>query len=99
MVEVDPWVVIGTIATIIGLGISLIAIWHNNKTLRDGLRNVSELVELEHRKNERENYRLQLEKKEHEARENWRKFTAGLKLIDLLTRNDEVIEEYEEEEE
>ncbi len=33
--------------------------------------------------------KLDLEKKKHEARENWKKFEAGLKLLELITHSDE----------
>lgn len=97
MVEIEPWVVVGALGTIIGLIITLIAIWHNNKTMKKGLENLTELVELQKQRNVTENYRLELEQKEKETKDAVRKISLGMKLFDFIIshieNDDEIIEE------
>ena len=50
MIEINPWLAIGTIATVIILIISLMAMYFNNKMMRAGFKKLSELVELEKKK-------------------------------------------------
>lgn len=101
MVEIELWVVVGALGTIIGLIITLIAIWHNNKTMKKGLENLTELVELQKQRNVTENYRLALEQKEREAKDSVRKISLGMKLFDFIIshieNDDEIIEEEIEE--
>ena len=99
MIEIDPWIAIGTIATVLGLIVSLIALVHKNKMMKENLKKLSELTELERKKGEREYDRVLLERKEHEARERWRKNNFGLKILDFIISNlkDEEEIEYEEE--
>ena len=108
MIEPPVWIAIGTLlATVIGLTISSLKIWFNNRANQQGIKILSDLLELnceelkiyqkqveEMIKSTPYNIQLQkekldLEKKKHEARENWKKFEAGLKLLELITHSDE----------
>jgi hypothetical protein len=108
MIEPPVWIAIGTLlATVIGLTISSLKIWFNNRANQQGIKILSDLLELNREelkiyqkqveemiKNTPYNMHLKkekfdLEKKKHEARENWKKFEAGLKLLELITHSDE----------
>jgi hypothetical protein len=87
MIEINLWIIIGTIATVLGLLVSLIASIYKNKIMKESLMSLSELIDLERIKDERERYRAEIEKREYEARERWRKNNFGLKILDFIVSN------------
>ena len=82
--------ILGLLAAIITLVSVMVKIWHDNKTLKDGIRKTYDAKELELKQREINNkalfaqQKLELDKKKHEAREKWKNAEFGLKLLDLI---------------
>ena len=97
MNELIVLIAIGTLlATVIGLTITLFKVWLDNRSIKEGLRILSDLLEINRKQSERtsnktqlEKERLELEKKKHVARQKWKNFEAGLKILDFIAYLDE----------
>ena len=83
--------IITLLAAVISLAAALITVLYDRKRLKDGVKNTSDVLELELKQKEIENkiqleqQKLELERKKQEAREKWKKFDAGLRLLDLIS--------------
>ena len=95
--------IVSIIVTIISI-IIVIVTSYDRKRFKDGLKSAYKAKELELNyqkiaKNvELQTKKIELETKKLEAREMWKKYDIGLKLLDLIFSNDEeMVEEYEEE--